>query len=173
MIGAKDIEAAIADLLPVMSRMLRNLRSITGTRELTWSQVAILSRLRRGEAMTLAALTRAEDAKLQPLESVLVELEEKGLVRRRSFSAYRRQDSFVLTAEGCRTRFEVRLAKHGSIMDACAELTTAELETLISATTLIGLAKHEWLRAALAKLTSAEQETLISAVDLIRHLENS
>jgi DNA-binding MarR family transcriptional regulator len=143
MTEANDLETAVTNLLVEMGHLLRRLRAISNTRELTWSQVAIMARLEEVGPMTTADLARAEAVKPQSMGGTLAAMEEDGLVERQPHPSDGRQILFALTAEGCETRQMVRLAK------------------------------HDWLMAAVAKLTPAEQETLILAVDLIRRLGNS
>jgi DNA-binding MarR family transcriptional regulator len=139
----KDIEIAVTDLLLVIGQLLRRLRAVTNTRELTWSQVAIMARLEEAGPMTTADLARAEAVKPPSMGATLATMEQEGLVERRPHPSDGRQILFALTAEGLETRRKVRLAK------------------------------HEWLMTAVARFTPAEQKTLMSAVDLIRRLGDS
>lgn len=143
MTRTQDFETAVTELLPVMGQLLRRLRAMTNTRELTWSQVAVMARLEQAGPMTIADLARAEAVKPQSMGATLGAMEEEGLVERRSHPSDGRQVLFALTAEGLETRRKVRLAK------------------------------HEWLMTAVAELTPAEQKTLVSAIELIRRLANS
>lgn len=139
----KDIESAVTDLLSMMGHFLRRLHAITNTRELTWSQVAIMARLEKIGPMTTTDLARAEAVKSQSMGGTLAAMEKEGLIERQPHPSDGRQVLFVLTAEGYETRQKIRLAK------------------------------HEWLMAAIAKLSAAEHQMLISTVELIRHLGNS
>ena len=138
--AAKELETAVTELLLVTGQLTRRLRAVSNTRELTWSQVAIMARLEESGPMTTADLARAEAVKPQSMGGTLAAMEEEGLVEWQSHPTDGRQILFALTPLGQETRQQVSLAKRG------------------------------WLLAALGKLTSAEQEILIRAVDLIRRL---
>ncbi|WP_354292693.1 MarR family winged helix-turn-helix transcriptional regulator [Paramixta manurensis] len=138
----KELEAAVTDLLLVTGQLTRRLRAVSNTRELTWSQVAIMARLDEVGAMTTADLARAEAVKPQSMGGTLAAMEEEGLVERRAHPNDGRQVLFALTAMGREARQQVSLAK------------------------------REWLMAAMSKLSTTERETLIAAVDLIRRLED-
>lgn len=138
-----ESESAIADLLPVMGQLLRRLRAVSNTRELTWSQVAIMARLEEGGPMTTADLARAEAVKPQSMGVTLAAMEAEGLIERYAHPDDGRQMLVALTDDGRETRRKVRLAK------------------------------HDWLMSAVANFTPAERKTLVSAVDLIRRLGNS
>jgi len=138
-----ESESAIADLLPVMGQLLRRLRAVSNTRELTWSQVAIMARLEEGGPMTTADLARAEAVKPQSMGVTLAVMEAEGLIERYAHPDDGRQMLVALTDDGRETRRKVRLAK------------------------------HDWLMSAVANFTPAERKTLVSAVELIRRLGNS
>ncbi|VVE26884.1 MarR family transcriptional regulator [Pandoraea pneumonica] len=138
-----ESESAIADLLPVMGQLLRRLRAVSNTRELTWSQVAIMARLEEGGPTTTADLARAEAVKPQSMGVTLAVMEAEGLIERYAHPDDGRQMLVALTDDGRETRRKVRLAK------------------------------HDWLMSAVANFTPAERKTLVSAVELIRRLGNS
>ncbi|MGC7411200.1 MarR family winged helix-turn-helix transcriptional regulator [Pandoraea pneumonica] len=138
-----ESESAIADLLPVMGQLLRRLRAVSNTRELTWSQVAIMARLEEGGPTTTADLARAEAVKPQSMGVTLAVMEAEGLIERYAHPDDGRQMLVALTEDGRETRRKVRLAK------------------------------HDWLMSAVANFTPAERKTLVSAVELIRRLGNS
>ena len=134
------LEAAVADLLSVTGQLTRRLRAVSNTRELTWSQVAIMARLEEVGPMTTADLARAESVKPQSRGGPLAVMEEEGLVERRPHPTDGRQILYALTHEGLEARKKVSLAK------------------------------RDWLLAAVAQLSSAEQKTLVDAVDIIRRI---
>lgn len=135
-----SLEIAVAELLAVTGQLLRRLRAVSNTRELTWSQVAIMSRLDDAGALTTADLARAESVKPQSMGAALAVLEQEGLVERRAHPSDGRQVLFTLSEQGRETRRQV------------------------------GLAKHEWLTAAMETLNADERRTLIEAIGLIRRL---
>ena len=136
----ESLEKAVTELLVVTGQLIRRLRAESNSRELTWSQVAIMARLEKVGPMTTADLARAESVKPQSMGGTLAYMEQAGLIKRRPHPTDGRQVLFALTAEGVETRREVSLAK------------------------------RDWLLKAVAKLDPAERRTLISAVELIRRL---
>jgi len=138
----KSLEVAVTELLSVTGQLTRRLRAISNTRELTWSQVAIMARLEEAGPLTTADLARAESVKPQSMGGTLAAMEEEGLVERQPHPTDRRQILYALTDEGREARRKVSLAK------------------------------REWLLAAIAQLSLAEQKTLLAAVDIIRRFGN-
>jgi DNA-binding MarR family transcriptional regulator len=138
----KNLEIAVTELLSVTGQLTRRLRAVSNTRELTWSQVAIMARLEEAGPLTTADLARAESVKPQSMGGTLAAMEEEGLVERQSHPTDGRQILYALTDEG-------REAKRK-----------------------VSLAKREWLLAAIAQLSLAEQKTLLAAVDIIRRFGN-
>jgi DNA-binding MarR family transcriptional regulator len=138
----KNLEIAVTELLSVTGQLTRRLRAVSNTRELTWSQVAIMARLEEAGPMTTADLARAESVKPQSMGGTLAAMEEEGLVERQPHPTDGRQILYALTDEGREAR------------------------------TKVSLAKREWLLAAIAQLSRAEQKTLLAAVDIIRRFGN-
>jgi DNA-binding MarR family transcriptional regulator len=137
-----NLEVAVTELLSVTGQLTRRLRAVSNTRELTWSQVAIMARLEEAGPSTTADLARAESVKPQSMGGTLAAMEEEGLVERQPHPTDGRQILYALTDEGREARRKVRLAK------------------------------REWLLAAIAQLSPAEQKTLLAAVDIIRRFAN-
>jgi DNA-binding MarR family transcriptional regulator len=138
----KNLEVAVTELLSVTGQLTRRLRAVSNTRELTWSQVAIMARLEEAGPLTTADLARAESVKPQSMGGTLAAMEEEGLVERQPHPTDGRQILYALTDDG-------REAKRK-----------------------VSLAKREWLLAAIAQLSRAEQKTLLAAVDIIRRFGN-
>lgn len=139
----KTLEQAVTELLLVTGQLTRRLRAESNTRQLTWSQLAVMARLDAAGPMTTAELARAESVKPQSMGDTLSFMEKDRLVERRPHPTDGRQVLFTLTAEGTETRRMVRIAK------------------------------QEWLLAAMAKLDPKQQQTLMSAIELIRRLGQS
>ena len=137
-----NLEVAVTELLSVTGQLTRRLRAVSNTRELTWSQVAIMARLEEAGPSTTADLARAESVKPQSMGGTLAAMEAEGLVERQPHPTDGRQILYALTDEGREARRKVRLAK------------------------------REWLLAAIAQLSPAEQKTLLAAVDIIRRFAN-
>jgi DNA-binding MarR family transcriptional regulator len=138
----KNLEVAVTELLSVTGQLTRRLRAVSNTRELTWSQVAIMARLEEAGPLTTADLARAESVKPQSMGGTLAAMEAEGLVERQPHPTDGRQILYALTDEG-------REAKRK-----------------------VSLAKREWLLAAIAQLSRAEQKTLLAAADIIRRFGN-
>jgi DNA-binding MarR family transcriptional regulator len=136
----KILEVAVSELLSVTGQLTRRLRAVSNTRQLTWSQVAIMARLEEAGPMTTADLARAEAVKPQSMGGTLAVMEAEGLVERQSHPTDGRQILYALTDEGLEARRKVSLAK------------------------------RDWLLGAIAQLSPAEQKTLVAAVDIIRRL---
>jgi DNA-binding MarR family transcriptional regulator len=137
-----NLELAVTELLSVTGQLTRRLRAVSNTRELTWSQVAIMARLEEAGPLTTADLARAESVKPQSMGGTLAAMEEEGLVERQPHPTDGRQILYALTDEGREAKAKVSLAK------------------------------REWLLAAIAQLSRAEQKTLLAAVDIIRRFGN-
>jgi DNA-binding MarR family transcriptional regulator len=137
-----NLEVAVTELLSVTGQLTRRLRAVSNTRELTWSQVAIMARLEEAGPLTTADLARAESVKPQSMGGTLAAMEAEGLVERQPHPTDGRQILYALTDEGREARRKVSLAK------------------------------REWLLAAIAQLSPAEQKTLLAAVDIIRRFGN-
>jgi DNA-binding MarR family transcriptional regulator len=134
------LETAVTDLSLAIGQLLRRLRQEVNTGDLSWTQLSALSRLDRAGAMTTAELARAESVKPQSMGATLADLEQDGLIKRRSHPTDGRQVLLSLTAKGT----DVRRKR--------------------------SLAKQQWLLAAMAKLDPAEQQTLVAAIALIKRL---
>lgn len=124
-------------------QLTRRLRAESASRELTWSQLAVIARLDRDGPTTSAELARAEAVKPQSMGATLAALEEEGMVERRPHPTDGRQILFALTAKGESVRREAVIASRA------------------------------WFEAAFAKLDPAEQEILYAALPLIRRLGES
>lgn len=133
-------EAAVAELIRAIGRLVRRLRADTNPGELSLSQAGALARLDENGWMTTADLARAEHVKPQSMGATLAALEQEGLVQRRPHPTDGRQVLFGLTDEGRATRRRRALLK------------------------------REWLSAAVAKLDPEERRALFAAVPLIERL---
>ena len=138
-----DLESAVTELLLVTGQLTRRLRAVANTRELTWSQMAIITRLGLQGSLTTADLARFESVKPQSMGVALGILEQDGLVARQPHPSDGRQVLFALTDEGIAVRRQARLAQ------------------------------QEWLRGAVAKFSDEEQQTLVAAIALFRRIGES
>ncbi|MFF7154207.1 MarR family transcriptional regulator [Streptomyces sp. NPDC008139] len=132
---------AAHDLRVTVSRLLRRLREIADTQDLTPSQTSVLSRLGKGEESTASALAAAEGVRPQSMAVALGALEQHGFIERHPDPRDGRRQLIVLTAAG-RERVQGNRA-----------------------------AREEWLaRAFQDRYTPRERETVIEALALMERL---
>lgn len=137
------LDGLVEDLLHSTGLLLRRLRAEANPDELTWSQMAIMGRLKRNGAATTADLARAEGVKPQSMGVTLAALERDGLVARSPHPTDGRQFLYDLTPAGLAAR-----ARHRSL-------------------------KRNWLASALATLSEEEAAALGTALQVIRRLGTS
>jgi DNA-binding MarR family transcriptional regulator len=136
-----SLETASNELSLAIGQLRRRLRAeANNPNELNLAEAGVLTRLEQVGWMTTADLARAEAMRPQSMGTILIGLQQKGLVQRRPHATDRRQIEFALTPAGIKARRERKTAK------------------------------REWLLAAIAKLTPQEQHTLMTAIPLIKRL---
>src|SRR3984957_12925771 len=118
----KNLEIAVTVLLSVTGQLTRRLRAVSNTRELTWSQVAIMARLEEAGPLTTADLARAESVKPQSMGGTLAAMEEEGLVERQPHPTDGRQILYALTDEGRDAKKKVSWAKGDWLVAAMRQL---------------------------------------------------
>ena len=133
-------DASLADYVDAVGLLIRRVRAAAATHELSWSEAAVLGRLRRDGPATTADLARAETVRPQSMGATVAALEEMGLVERKPHATDGRQVNIVLTAKG------TALCK--SSKDA----------------------KLTWLAQAIARLDDKDRETLFAAGEIIKRL---
>lgn len=134
--GETDAASVASDLLAACGQLIRRLRTESNRLELTWSQIAVLSRL-EGGAMSTADLARAEAVKPQSMGATLAVLEDDGLVERAPHPTDGRQFLFGLTAQGAEARRRTHAQKHAWLTGAVGRLTAREQAELIAAAEVI------------------------------------
>jgi DNA-binding MarR family transcriptional regulator len=139
---AKANETAVNELLTAMGQLVRRVRTETKSDKLSWTQIAITARL-DGGPMTTADLARAESMKPQSMGASLAQLEERGIVKRKSHPTDGRKILYELTAAGIDGRYKFRLARRG------------------------------WLLSAIINLEKNERQTLFAVIDVIKRLAES
>lgn len=132
-----DVHAAAIDLLTACGQLVRRLRAESNNRELTWSQMAILSRLEMQGPMSIADLARSESVKPQSMGVALAVLEQDGYVERQPHPTDGRQFLFGLTPQGVEGRRRVRAAKQAWLAKAVATLTPEEQSQIAIAESVI------------------------------------
>ena len=131
-----ELEQAVTGLLRATGQLLRRLRAESNPGELTWSQLAILSRLSEG-ALTTAELARAETVKPQSMGVTLATMEQDGLVCRKPHPTDGRQVLFELTEAAVELRRQHGLLKREWLLTKVAKLDPQQRQTLIAAADLI------------------------------------
>ena len=134
-----DPAAAVArDLRVVISRLHRRMREVAASDDLTPSQVAVLTRIGKGEASTASALAGLEGVRPQSMAATLAALEERGLVCRTADPEDGRRQLLSLTESGRSTFDGERQARREWFADAVrAEADDADLEVLAQAVAIL------------------------------------
>jgi DNA-binding MarR family transcriptional regulator len=133
-------DASVADFVDAVGLLIRRVRAAASTHELSWSEAAVLGRLRRDGPATTADLARAETVRPQSMGATVAALEEMGLVERKPHPTDGRQVNIVLTAKGTAV---------------CKSSKDAKLK---------------WLAQAIARLDDKDRETLFAAGEIIKRL---
>jgi DNA-binding MarR family transcriptional regulator len=137
------LQASLA-VRATIGRLRRRLREVASSDELTPSQVAVLTRLGKGEALTASALATAEGVRPQSMASTLSALEQLGLISRAPDPTDGRRQIVTLTGAG-------------QVLDRDNQQ-----------------ARREWItRAMHERFTEDERQTLIEAMALLERLTNA
>lgn len=122
----------------VFSRLRRQFKDAAASRELTPSQVAVLSRLGKAGAASASDLAAAERVRPQAVAPIVAALEQRGLVRRRPDPDDRRRQLVSLTPTGRALHEDSREAGDEWLARAVEErYTEAERQTLLAALALL------------------------------------
>jgi DNA-binding MarR family transcriptional regulator len=129
-----DREAALAlagELRVVLGRLSRRLREEAHAGDLSWSQVAVLTRLEREGPSTVTGLARAEGVRPQSMGATVAALEAAGMVSGAPDPSDGRQTVLSLT-DACRERLRAgRAAREDWLFRAlCTQLAAEEQEEL-------------------------------------------
>ncbi len=103
------LPALAAELRVVVGRLRRRLRQESHLGDFTPSQVAVLTHLERGAALTVTALARAEGVRPQSMGATVASLEAAGCVAGRDDPSDGRQTLWALT-DAFRTRLSASRA---------------------------------------------------------------
>ena len=126
-------DASVADFVDAVGLLIRRVRAAAATHELSWSEAAVLGRLRRDGPATTADLARAETVRPQSMGATVAALEEMGLVERKPHPTDGRQVNIVLTAKGTAVCKSSKDAKLTWLAQAIARLDDKDRETLFAA----------------------------------------
>ena len=130
-------EGALAPRLRLaVMRLARRLRQ-QAPEGVTPSQLAVLSTLDRGGAMSLGRLAAAERVTPPSLTRIVDALEERGLIERRADEDDRRRSSVGLTRAGNRFVQQSRKAKTEYLTERLSRLEKRERDALEQAVGLI------------------------------------
>jgi DNA-binding MarR family transcriptional regulator len=130
-------DASVADFVDAVGLLIRRVRAAASTHELSWSEAAVLGRLRRDGPATTADLARAETVRPQSMGATVAALEEMGLVERKPHPTDGRQVNIVLTAKGTAVCKSSKDAKLKWLAQAIARLDDKDRETLFAAGEII------------------------------------
>jgi DNA-binding MarR family transcriptional regulator len=130
-------DASVADFVDAVGLLIRRVRAAAATHELSWSEAAVLGRLRRDGPATTADLARAETVRPQSMGATVAALEEMGLVERKPHPTDGRQVNIVLTAKGTAVCKSSKDAKLTWLAQAIARLDDKDRETLFAAGEII------------------------------------
>lgn len=136
----KTVDIDVTDFVQALGQLLRRLRALGGSQQLSWTAAIVLKRLDKDGPATAAALAREIGVKPQSMGSTLAALQGLGLVERTPHPHDGRQVTIALSAKG--------VAERKSSTDA----------------------KRSWLTQAVAGLDEGEQETLFAAGRIMRRL---
>jgi DNA-binding MarR family transcriptional regulator len=136
--------ALAGELRVLIGKLCRRLREQAGSGDLTWSQLAVLTRLEREGPATVTALARAEGVRPQSMGATVSGLEAAGMINGAPDPADGRQTVLSLTA-------------------ACLAMIKAGRA-----------AREDWLfRAIQTELSAGERKQLANGLALLKRLADS
>jgi DNA-binding MarR family transcriptional regulator len=129
---------AARDVRVVVGRLRRRLKEVYDTRELTPSQISVLSRLDKNGPASTSDLAAAERVRPQSVAATLTVLEERGFVRRAQDPNDGRRQLISATDTGHDLLVDSRQAAFEWLAQAMQEnFTEAERETVVAAMALL------------------------------------
>ena len=132
---AVDVPLVASELRAVIGQLVRRLRA---EYRFSLAQGAVLGRLDREGARSTSDLAAAERVRPQSMAQTVSELEEEGLVIRRSDPCDRRRALLELTREGRETLAADRRQREGWLIEAIGgEFTEREQQALADAVGLL------------------------------------
>ena len=138
--GGRTASAAetARELRTLVGRLRRRLQELGDARDLTASQLSLLSRLSREGPATASALAAAERVRPQSTAATLAALVERGMVRRRADPDDGRRLLVSLTPAGRDVVEDRRRVGQQWLTDALQDrLTAEERATVLTALTLL------------------------------------
>ena len=133
----KPLEVAVIDLTQAIGLLVRRVRAVAASHELSLTESAVMKRLATDGPATTADLARAEGMRPQSMGTTIAALEEMGMVARKPHPTDGRQVNLELTAKGAAVRKSARDAKRTWLAQAIAKLDERDRETLFAAGEII------------------------------------
>ena len=130
-------EDNVTNLMMAISTLTRRVRAAVASHDLSMSQTMVMARLAKDGSFTAADLARAEGMKPQSMGTVIAELEELGLVRRKPHPTDGRQRMIELTDKGLAVRKLATQEKKNWVSHAVEQLNEQEQQTLFEAGRII------------------------------------
>ncbi len=130
---------AQAELLLSLGLLVRRLRaaSLSQTRELSSTQMAVIARLAKDGPATISDLARAESVKPQSMGTAIAALEKMGIVARNPHPSDGRQVLIALSAKGKAVRENARDTKRAWLEQAMAKIGREDRQILYAAGEII------------------------------------
>jgi DNA-binding MarR family transcriptional regulator len=134
-----DPDESVTDLALALGLLMRRLRAAAPSEAagLSWTHMAVLSRLATDGPATTADLARAEGMKPQSMGTVVARLEARKLVARAAHPTDGRQLTVGLTSAGLAVRKRAKEARRTWLADAVGRLDRDDQATLFAAGALI------------------------------------
>ena len=126
----RSIDAEADDLLQAVGLLVRRVRAVAESHELSLSESSVLKYLATNGPATTADLARAEKVKPQSMGATVGALEERGLIDRQPHPTDGRQMLIHLTREGVALRENRKSAKRTWAAQAVARLSKEDREML-------------------------------------------
>jgi DNA-binding MarR family transcriptional regulator len=135
----QSIETSVEELISGIGLLVRRIRAAAPSenRELSWTQLSVISRLDKEGPATIADLARAEGVKPQSMGAAILEMEEKGLVLRQAHPTDGRQFLIKLSAKGAALRKNARASKRRWLSGAIDQLDKQDQIALFKAGRII------------------------------------
>jgi DNA-binding MarR family transcriptional regulator len=133
----KTIDIAVSDLHHAIGLLVRRARAAASSQELSWTDTAVLKRLANEGPATTADLARFQGMRPQSMRTIIVALEQMGMVERKAHATDGRQVNIALTAKGAAVQKTAGDAKRTWLAHAIGQLGPHEQETLFAAGAII------------------------------------
>jgi DNA-binding MarR family transcriptional regulator len=133
----KSLDTAVTDFGQAIGLLVRRVRAVSASDDLSWTEAAVMARLATTGPATTADLARAESVKPQSMGTTIAALEEMRMVERKPHPTDGRQVNIALTAKGAAVRKSSKDAKRTWLAQAIAQLDEQERATLFKAAEII------------------------------------